>query len=251
MLVNKQWLLTPERALVHLATATAIVADMHLGYCEARQGAGEAVPVAEFDDTLAIFELLKSRHRILRVVVAGDLVENRSGLEVASRLHFCLRDMDIELTVVPGNHDRGLETFCLPVQERVTVGGWRIVHGSGPLPRGRVIVGHYHPALPLDGRHLPCFLIGRRHMILPAFSQDATGGWVSRRGTSRRNITAPQERDTRASGGPGIPAWPFDNAEVANWQAVAIVGNSLVATRPNSRPSLPPATKAPSVSSRA
>jgi metallophosphoesterase superfamily enzyme len=80
MLVNKEWLLTAERAIVHLASATAIVADMHLGYCEARQGAGEAVPAADLSDTLSSFELLKTRYKILRVMVAGDLIENRAGL---------------------------------------------------------------------------------------------------------------------------------------------------------------------------
>src|ERR1051326_4860423 len=129
MLVNKEWLLTPQRAIVHLATATAVVADMHLGYCEARQGAGEAVPAAHLDETVSIFGHLRARHEILRVVVAGDLIENRAGLEVASRFHRILRDMGIELTVVPGNHDRGLLAAGLPVQERVIIGGWRIVHG--------------------------------------------------------------------------------------------------------------------------
>lgn len=235
MLVNKEWLLTPERALVHLATATVIVADMHLGYCAARRGAGEAIPADELDDAVSIFRQLQSRHKILRVVVAGDLVENRAGLQVASRFHLGLRDLGIELTVVPGNHDRGLETVCLPVQERVTIGGWRIVHGSGPLPRGRVIVGHYHPALRIDGRHAPCFLIGRRHMVLPAFSLDATGGHVS----------------SRRRGGPGIPPWPVTQSEAADRQTIAIVGNALVALGRMSKQARSRAAKVPSASFRA
>ena len=248
MLVNKEWQLTPERALVHPATATAIVADMHLGYCEARQRGGEAVPAADLDDALSVFELLKSRHKIMRVVVAGDFIENDAGLDVASRFHHGLRHMGIELTVVPGNHDRGLETVCLPVQKRVTIGGWRIIHGSGPLHRGRVIVGHYHPALRIDRRHVPCFLVGRRHMILPAFSLDARGGSViSRRGSMRPSMSRSKERDTTAAGD-----WPFDPAEVGGWQAIAIVGNSLISARlkADSRPVIP-AKGRPSASSRA
>ncbi len=146
---------------------------------------------------------------------------------MASRFHLGLQDMGIELTVVPGNHDRGLEAACLPVRERVTIGGWRIVHGSAPLPRGRVIFGHYHPALRIDRRPVPCFLIGRRHMILPAFSLDASGGLVLS-GRSR-GTTATVEREAIRSGEPGIPAWPPNERQAAAWQAVAIVGNSLVA----------------------
>jgi putative SbcD/Mre11-related phosphoesterase len=222
MLVHKEWLLTPERAIVHLAARTAIVADMHLGYCEARQQAGEAVPAFDPDEIVSLFQLLKSRHEILRVVVAGDLVENRAGLDAACCFHVCLRNMGIEMTVVPGNHDPNLVAVGLPVEERVTIGGWRIVHGSGPLPRCRVICGHYHPALRVDGRHVPCFLIGRRHMVLPAFSLDARGANVmSRRRTINPRVSR-RECGTLGGTPPGV-------------QTIAIVGNSLVvlSSRPN------------------
>src|SRR5438270_5847367 len=36
MIVHEDWLLTPVRAAVHLPTATAVVADLHLGYELAR-----------------------------------------------------------------------------------------------------------------------------------------------------------------------------------------------------------------------
>src|SRR5262249_34562148 len=42
MRIHRDWLLTPERAAVHLPTATAIVADLHLGYNHARRRTGEA-----------------------------------------------------------------------------------------------------------------------------------------------------------------------------------------------------------------
>ena len=37
MRVFTDWELTPDRAAVHLPTRTAVVADLHLGYAEARQ----------------------------------------------------------------------------------------------------------------------------------------------------------------------------------------------------------------------
>ena len=42
------WLLTPERAAIHLPTATAVLADLHLGYNEVRCGTGEAVPAGDW-----------------------------------------------------------------------------------------------------------------------------------------------------------------------------------------------------------
>jgi hypothetical protein len=64
----------------------------------------------------------------------------------------------------------------------------------------------------MESRHFPCFLINGRRMILPALSLDARGGHVLRSG----------DRD------------PTGRA-VTDWQAVAIVGNQLVAAQRTQR----------------
>jgi metallophosphoesterase superfamily enzyme len=51
--VLDDWLLTPERAALHVPTATAVIADLHLGYAQARQQCGDAVPTADLDQQLA------------------------------------------------------------------------------------------------------------------------------------------------------------------------------------------------------
>ena len=45
LLHQDEWLLTPERVAVHLPTSTGVVADLHLGYEEARF---EATSIAEY-----------------------------------------------------------------------------------------------------------------------------------------------------------------------------------------------------------
>jgi len=74
--VCTDWLLTPHRAAIHLPTATAVVADLHLGYGVARQGGGEAVPLAGLQETIADFESLFGEFNPKRLVIAGDLLEN-------------------------------------------------------------------------------------------------------------------------------------------------------------------------------
>src|SRR3954453_7260781 len=51
--VCTDWFLTPYRAALHLPTATAVVADLHLGYGATRQGGGDAVPCMGLQDTFA------------------------------------------------------------------------------------------------------------------------------------------------------------------------------------------------------
>ncbi len=180
--VHTDWLLTAERAAIHVPTATAVIADVHLGYDRARCRAGEALPAYGVEETLAALKALAIRHPLRRLVIAGDLFEDGRRPTGTDELLHGLREFGLELAgVVPGNHDRGLPHGAdrLPIYpDGLDVGGWRVVHGDGPLPRGRVIQGHEHPCLRWQGVAAPCFLVGPRRIVLPAFSADAAGAGV-------------------------------------------------------------------------
>src|SRR5262245_29901145 len=178
MRVHTDWLLTPERAVIHLPTATAVTADLHLGYEQARQRRGEAIPAGGIDDVVAALTVLTTDYRVRRLVVAGDLVEDRSGAAVVHELLAWLGAAGVELTgIAPGNHDQGLGKDLKDVPlfpAGIELGGWRVVHGDGRLPRGRLVLGHFHPCLRWGKRiAAPCYLVGDRRIFLPAFSADA------------------------------------------------------------------------------
>ncbi len=180
MRLSSDWLLTPERAAVHRGTATAVVADLHLGYAQVRCRHGEALPDFGGDDTRGALEALASRAGVRRLVIAGDLLEDGRCPEALEEFLDWLPRAGIELTgVVPGNHDRGFPACDRPLPlhaDGLEVGGWRIVHGDGPLPSGGIIHGHVHPCLRWgNGILAPCYLVNRRRIILPAFSRDAAG----------------------------------------------------------------------------
>ena len=189
MRVHTDWLLTPERAAVHLPTATAVVADLHLGYDLARHRLGDAVPSTGLDDTTAALSpLLRSRF-VRRLLIAGDAVENQSGAELFALLMKWLASAGLEwIGLVPGNHDRSLGEIdslsCVP--DGLTLGSWQICHGDRRPQGGLQMMGHFHPCLRLRGRmSAPCYLVGRSRIIIPAFSQDAAGVNVLGRAFSR------------------------------------------------------------------
>jgi len=201
--VFDDWFLTPQRAAVHRPTATAVIADPHLGYNRARQRSGEAIPSVTMEGLLAALRTLAFEHHIQQLVIAGDLVENRAGLPAVNELLAGLEQLHIALAaVVPGNHDRGLTakfpqfTVC---QEGIEIGGWRVLHGDGRLPRARIVQGHVHPCIRLAGQTAPCFLVSERRIVLPAFSADAAGVNVLRQaGWSRYRcgvVAGPQVLD--------------------------------------------------------
>ena len=197
MRVLHDWLLTAERVAVHLPTRTAVVADLHLGYAEARRRRGDAVPDESVIELLEPLRRATQQHAARRLVVAGDLLEDGYCREALAAFREWLDQNHLDLiAVVPGNHDLGMEEclatrqITLPIRrEGVDVGGWRIVHGEGSLPDAPVVHGHFHPCLRWRANRLrfargrfapdtidgPCYLSGPQRLILPAFSKEAAG----------------------------------------------------------------------------
>jgi metallophosphoesterase superfamily enzyme len=183
------WLLTPQRIAVHLPTATAVVADLHLGYDEARRRAGEAVPRVSVASQLTELGEALERHQLRRLIIAGDLLEDGQCVEALAAFRKWLGEANIELVgLAPGNHDgcctnaKGSMGGILaekdwPVFEAgVPLGSWRVVHGDGPLPPGLVVHGHEHPWVRWrNGPEAACYLVGSGRLVLPAYSADAAG----------------------------------------------------------------------------
>jgi putative SbcD/Mre11-related phosphoesterase len=198
MRVLNDWLLTAERVAVHRPTATAVVADLHLGYTEARRRAGEAVPEEQLDEQLSRLVRMMRSHGLRQLVIAGDLFEDGCCQQALKDFRNWLDRMGIELrAVIPGNHDAMVESLFeagLAVHaEGIRLGGWQVIHGDGLTPGGPVVQGHEHPWLrwsppsrairprvfnrqnassAIDG---PCYLVSGERLILPAFSRDAAG----------------------------------------------------------------------------
>lgn len=187
---HEGWLLTPEGAAIRPDEATAVVADVHLGYEWARGDAGDCVPAHSLAETRDRLGRLLARAEVRRLIVAGDLVESARPCAATAadvvRLNDWLRARGVDLVIVPGNHDRSLawsysrrlrraETGPTLAPGELVVGGWTICHGHRPCRGERVMMGHHHPSLVVGRVAAPCFLVGPRLMVLPAFSPNAAG----------------------------------------------------------------------------
>lgn len=179
-LVSRDWWLTPERVAVHRPSATAVIADVHLGYHEARRQQGEAIPVPSVEDALAPLVRVCQRYDLKHLVVAGDLFEKTFCPILWRALLAALASMHVRLAaLVPGNHDRrlpdGLEDESPIFPDGFPLDDWLVVHGDGVLPERRCVMGHVHPSVVCRGRKCPCYVVGPRSLILPAFSAEAAG----------------------------------------------------------------------------
>jgi uncharacterized protein len=181
MLVHGEWLLTAQRAALHLPTATAVIADLHLGYDAIRRHCGEAIPAVGLDETVASLSALHAGYDVRRLVIAGDLFEDARISWDWKDFMTWLGDTGIELAgVIPGNHDHRFPNLTCPMPvcpNGVRLGTWRVVHGNGDLPeRGCLVHGHLHPSFRWRGGvSAPCYLVAPQRIILPAYSDDAAG----------------------------------------------------------------------------
>jgi metallophosphoesterase superfamily enzyme len=184
LLTIGDWLFSPEGAIVHRNLSVAVIADLHLGYEWARGRAGDSIPPHSWNQTRTRLERLIDRlpNRLSRLVVAGDLVESRRPCrrtaEDFGRLRSWLENKEIAFVPLAGNHDPRelvLDATTHEPELTVEIGGWTIGHGHLPIMGGRVVSGHHHPVFRYKGMIAPCFLVGERRIILPAFSENAAG----------------------------------------------------------------------------
>ncbi len=174
------WLLTPGRVAIYRSARVAVVADLHLGYAEARRRGGDSVPCRSCAEVLAPLLRELHRHGVSKLVIAGDLFEAGYSAQLAVALQDWLHEHRLQLlAVVPGNHDRGWQRGRdgLPFHEAgFVIDDWVVVHGEGVVQAGKHVQGHWHPGLrwgrtPL----LPCYLRNAETLILPAYCRESAG----------------------------------------------------------------------------
>lgn len=181
-----------DRAVFLPESQSIIIADLHLG-----RGFDKTLtyPVDSFqDDTNRLTTLLET-HTPDEVVIAGDIVHSFSAIpdtvtEQLSDLEHLIHDAGADLVYVRGNHDTVLDNLTdIPLTTTYQPDSTEVLitHGH-ELPdesAETVIMGHYHPAVTIEGRKYPCFLKGPgpnstgTAVILPSFSLLTQGTTVN------------------------------------------------------------------------
>ena len=183
--------LLPERAAFAPAEKTLFVADLHLGKAATFRAFGAPAPTGVSEETLRRLAELIETVRPEHVAVLGDFTHARAAMTPRLFKSLCAwraRWSSLSFTIVLGNHDRGVEraySECgfSSVNAPAVIAGIECRHhpidganGAGPL----ALAGHVHPVVRLNGPgrdslRTPCFIVGNRQIVLPAFGE-FTGG---------------------------------------------------------------------------
>ena len=173
--------LHPERALHWPAGGTLFVADVHLGKAAAFRAGGVPLPRGSTQADLARLSSLLARTGAARLVVLGDFLHARAGRVAALDASFKTwraTHAQLRLVLVRGNHDDRAgdpppEWGIDVVAEPHLLAPFLACHIPMTPPTGYALCGHVHPGVFLRGtadtERLPCFVLGARRAILPAF----------------------------------------------------------------------------------
>lgn len=196
-------MLLPGRAALLPASATLLVADLHLGKAATFRKAGIPVPEGSAQRDLARLADLVARHAVRRLLILGDLFHARSGCTEQVQAEFATaraRLAETEVVLVLGNHDRplgplpatlGIDAVVPAVDEPP----FHFVHEPATTIAavGRdvfTIGGHLHPTVSLrspSGDRIAdrCFVAEPATLVLPAFGSFTGGHRITPTGSTR------------------------------------------------------------------
>jgi uncharacterized protein len=180
-----------DRAIYLREERTLVLSDLHVGRDRA---SAVSLPLGEREDLSGRLETLLDRFSPEVVVIAGDLlhsygtVPDEVGESVAAILEL-IEGTGATPVVTPGNHDAmlgavfdGESPECYRTSDVAICHGHAAVDAYAPL----TVVGHDHPAIRIEGRKRPCYLLGPRLgsqgdvLVLPAFNRLTRGVDVAR-----------------------------------------------------------------------
>ena len=173
-----------ERALYWPRERTLFVADVHLGKGAAFRAGGVPLPRGSTAADLARLTRLLESTAAKRLVVLGDFLHAKAGRVAAlstAVVAWRHRHATTDVLLVRGNHDTRAGDppdhwgVCC-VDEPHLLAPFLACHAEASPGTGYALCGHLHPGVRIHGAGeqsawLPCFVLGQRRAILPAFGR--------------------------------------------------------------------------------
>jgi uncharacterized protein len=182
MVAGERLGLLPHKAAYLETRRTLLIADAHIGKAVSFRRLGVPVPQGTTTESLALLTTLVAQLGAQRIVFLGDFLHSAHALAADTQAAVARwRDAHrpLQLTLVRGNHDdrAGDPPAALDIEVvdgPLRLGPWALCHHPEPVADAYVLAGHLHPCVVLHGRardrlRLPCFWLGDRVGVLPAF----------------------------------------------------------------------------------
>jgi len=183
------FILLHQKAIYWRQQSTLLIGDLHLGKVTHFRKEGIAVPSRALENNFMRLNEILAAHSINRIIFLGDLFHNQYNDEWERFAEWRLRNSEIEMIIVPGNHDilpdHLFSRINILVQPKeLIIGNFLFTHHPKEnIPAGyHGFSGHIHPVFRMHARgrqslRMQCFVIDENQTILPSFGV-FTGGYA-------------------------------------------------------------------------
>ncbi|MCD6171909.1 MAG: metallophosphoesterase [Thermoplasmata archaeon] len=170
----------------------AVISDLHIGYEGVLQSQGVMMPKYQKKILIKRIEKIIEKFNPNLLIINGDFKHEfgknlrQEWNETKEILKFIAERTNAIL--IRGNHDNFLKTIASKMNVKLLdfyeIGDIKIFHGHKDMEGKRKIIGHEHPSIGLRDKigaiiKLPCFMVNKNIVVLPALSPLATGVDVS------------------------------------------------------------------------
>ena len=180
-LQKENFILSAGRALYWPAQKALIIADLHLGKTAHFRAHGLAIPATVLMEDLNRLAELIAEFQPQQLIIVGDMFHQKNintDIEYFRQWRFLFTELEIIL--IQGNHDKlkpeVYEELNITTHQTLSLQGFQLIHeDTSKEQKGYTMSGHLHPGVILKGKgrqalKLPCFVVGKHQLILPAFS---------------------------------------------------------------------------------
>jgi uncharacterized protein len=199
-LAGENVILLPERALYWPRESVLLMTDPHWGKAATFRAKGLPLPEGSVEADLQRLSAALQRTGAVRLICLGDLLHAKAGRDasvVATVGNWREAHAALEVLLVRGNHDRSAgdppDTWKIHCVDAPFTLAPFILHHEPPfaenqkgqtsspaLENAYALGGHLHPLALLSGKgrqmlKLPCFWLGQRVGVLPAFGEFTAG----------------------------------------------------------------------------
>ncbi len=177
---REEFTLINQRALFWPGKSILILSDLHLGKAAHFRKNGIAIPSGVNENDVMRLSKLIAHFQPEQVIFVGDLVHAKSNMEVEGFKTLTSEYPQSKFVLIQGNHDRlTLEKLSYlgisGLVENLQIGNITFTHQPLQDPAQAIICGHVHPGIRIvlpnkKALKLPCFVVSKNQIILPAFS---------------------------------------------------------------------------------
>lgn len=200
---------------VYIKPANAVViSDTHIGYEDEMASQGVFIPRVQKKRMIEAYTKALNYFKTRKLVVNGDVKHSFSRLtkqerEELSQIFTDLKEKDVDVTIIRGNHDNYLaqlaEKFDVRIEESLVFDNIVLYHGHTEVvpEKGKIyVIGHEHPRISIRDslgfkRRFKAFLVvplkeGATALVLPSTGIYQPGNDIS---LIRSNYLSPLIRE--------------------------------------------------------